>query len=335
MEWYGRKKSSTTYKGQLRGNGLDLGALGRNTGEAIGVFSDVVTKSSPGLNGFKSSLNIHNLTQLEALLEKLYPPKWPEKVFGKPDASLVQQGGKLFSKFQCNLCHLSLYRTDLKTPIEAKMSPLANKGSTKGIGTDPWMACNAWSFRAPSGVLKGLDLFPNRKPIEVEDNLGDMLTATVKQALIGQGKEVVKATVVGFFGIPQSPTPTFVNAEVILGMSPKEFLKRKCETTENELLAYKARPLTGIWATAPYLHNGSVPTLYDLLLPPAERMQKFYVGSREFDPKHVGFNTDPGGDNTFLIDTSVEGNRNVGHEYGVKEMTDEERNALVEYMKTL
>ena len=42
----------------------------------------------------------------------------------------------------------------------------------------------------------------------------------------------------------------------------------ECMAAQDDLLAYKARPLTGIWATAPYLHDGSVPTLYDLLLPP-------------------------------------------------------------------
>ncbi len=62
------------------------------------------------------------------------------------------------------------------------------------------------------------------------------------------------------------------------------------------LLSYKARSLNGIWATAPYLHNGSVPTLYDLLLPvnareaaPKARPVTFKVGAREFDPVKVGF----------------------------------------------
>jgi hypothetical protein len=68
-------------------------------------------------------------------------------------------------------------------------------------------------------------------------------------------------------------------------------------------VAYKARPLNGIWATAPYLHNGSVPSLYELLLSarrdddePAEgepapefRPDEFVVGSQEFDPIKVGF----------------------------------------------
>jgi hypothetical protein len=99
------------------------------------------------------------------------------------------------------------------------------------------------------------------------------------------------------------------------------------------LLAYKARPMNGIWATAPFLHNGSVPTLYDLMLPAAERPKKFYVGRLELDPKKVGILTDKfeGG---FEFDTSVKGNSNAGHEYGMG-LSDEERWAVVEYMKSL
>ncbi len=58
------------------------------------------------------------------------------------------------------------------------------------------------------------------------------------------------------------------------------------------LLAYRARPLNGIWATAPFLHNGSVPSLYELLLPASQRSKVFYVGNWEFNPETVGFESD-------------------------------------------
>ena len=51
-----------------------------------------------------------------------------------------------------------------------------------------------------------------------------------------------------------------------------------------EIAGYKPRPLDGVWATPPFLHNGSVPTLYQMLLPPEQRDEKFFVGRREFDP---------------------------------------------------
>jgi hypothetical protein len=79
-------------------------------------------------------------------------------------------------------------------------------------------------------------------------------------------------------------------------------------------LGYKARPLAGIWATPPYLHNSSVPNLYQMLVPATRRSAKFYLGSTRFDPKHVGYETHqfPG---AFEMDTTMPGNRNTGHEF--------------------
>jgi hypothetical protein len=104
-------------------------------------------------------------------------------------------------------------------------------------------------------------------------------------------------------------------------------------------LAYKARPLTGIWATAPYLHDGSVPTLYDLLLPAAQRPKSFFTGTREFDPVRVGYVTAPSAENDFLFETqeagnAKAGNSNSGHEFGTT-LNEDQRKALIEYLKTL
>jgi mono/diheme cytochrome c family protein len=113
---------------------------------------------------------------------------------------------------------------------------------------------------------------------------------------------------------------------------------------------YKARPLAGIWAAGPFLHNGSVPTIYQLLLPAGQRDKKFFVGTRDFDPVNLGLSTRPSGKEGFWLDTSITGNSNVGHEfrkgyirwksgsppqYGVigPEWTDEERGDIIEYLK--
>lgn len=95
---------------------------------------------------------------------------------------------------------------------------------------------------------------------------------------------------------------------------------------------YAARPLISVWATAPYLHNNSVPTLYDLLLPPAARPRTFYVGSEEYDAKKLGIvgSQSPG---SFLFDASLPGNSNEGHSYGTS-LTDAQRSDLLEYLKT-
>jgi hypothetical protein len=99
---------------------------------------------------------------------------------------------------------------------------------------------------------------------------------------------------------------------------------------------YANHPLDGIWARAPYLHNGSVPTLRDLLEPPDRRPRMFYRGYDVFDRQRVGFVGDvaqEGSRRYTLYDTSVPGNGNGGHVYGT-ELTDDEKDAIVEYMKT-
>ena len=112
-------------------------------------------------------------------------------------------------------------------------------------------------------------------------------------------------------------------------------------TESSPILGYKGRPLTGIWATPPYLHSGAVPTLYDLLLPPEQRPQSFFLGSREFDPIKVGFVTQQSPENSFEFRTRgpdgrmIDGNSNAGHDYNNAALTEEDRKALVEYMKSL
>lgn len=100
---------------------------------------------------------------------------------------------------------------------------------------------------------------------------------------------------------------------------------------------YGNTPLDGIWLRSPYLHNGSVPTLRDLLESPDKRPQKFYRGYDVFDQKKVGFVSDVAeekGKQYFKYDTTLPGNGNGGHLYGI-DLSPEEKDALVEYMKQL
>lgn len=94
--------------------------------------------------------------------------------------------------------------------------------------------------------------------------------------------------------------------------------------------------LDGIWLRAPYLHNGSIPSLTDLLEPAAQRPARFYRGYDVFDPVRVGFvSSGPEAERAgFHYDVTQPGNGNVGHEYGVALSPDQKR-ALVEFMKTL
>ena len=101
---------------------------------------------------------------------------------------------------------------------------------------------------------------------------------------------------------------------------------------------YVAVALDGLWLRAPYLHNGSVPTLEDLLEPAARRPKVFYRGYDVYDRERVGFvHQGPEAERVgFRYDTSVAANGNQGHEgdaYGTNLPADEKR-ALIEYLKT-
>jgi hypothetical protein len=114
---------------------------------------------------------------------------------------------------------------------------------------------------------------------------------------------------------------------------------------------YKARPLNGAWATSPYLHNGSVPNMDQLLRPAAQRVRKFHVGSTHYDPKHLGLDS-RAGEGTFEFRTvddagqPIPGNSNAGHsgprytqtkgaDGTFRDYTDLERSQLIEFIKTL
>ena len=98
---------------------------------------------------------------------------------------------------------------------------------------------------------------------------------------------------------------------------------------------YANMPIDGIWARAPYLHNGSVPNLW-ALLQPQDRPVIFYLGYDVYDPKNVGFVTDgPEARKAgFRLDTGVPGNGNQGHLYGTT-LPEKEKWDLIEYLKTL
>jgi mono/diheme cytochrome c family protein len=128
-----------------------------------------------------------------------------------------------------------------------------------------------------------------------------------------------------------SYTPAFASNQYgLFPSSPYRF--RRFRKTNG----YANHPLDGIWARAPYLHNGSVPTLRDLLEEPQRRPAVFYRGYDVYDRERVGFVAvvpEERGRRFFRYDTSIPGNSNAGHTYGTT-LPDGDKLALVEYLKT-
>lgn len=318
---------------------VDVGALGRNTGEVIGVFADVVVaKDYSGLSGYVSTVDVQNLDAIELQLGKLLPPKWPA-AFEQPKPEMVTAGRKLFVQ-HCQECHADLDRTQLDKRFNVVMTPIWGK---RGVGTDPWMACNAFTYRAQTGNLENVPIgFIGGKqrfgPIADDSQ---MLTATVIGVIAGKKRELAKAAAKALIGLPRPVKGTGL-AEPEFAQKPAAEREQICrDNASNALMAYKGRPLTGIWATAPYLHNGSVRTLFELLKAPVNREPSFVVGSRVFDPEKVGFVSAPSGvPFTFVARDAVTkkpipSNSNDGHDYGNAGFTDQQRYELIAYMKTL
>jgi hypothetical protein len=100
---------------------------------------------------------------------------------------------------------------------------------------------------------------------------------------------------------------------------------------------YPAKPLAGVWATAPYLNNGSVANMWDLLTAPASRPRKFVLGPREYDVEKLGYVTTADTKSpaaAWEYDTSLVGNANGGHVYGTN-LPDDDKWALIEFLKAL
>ncbi|MFM9835993.1 MAG: di-heme-cytochrome C peroxidase [Methylophilaceae bacterium] len=319
VEWNGAQANS------------NIGAFARNIGEVIGVFGDVTPQTQYWLGfidgGYPSSIQASELRKLEKTVSKLHSPQWPA-YFPKINIKLAQQGRKLY-ELHCMECHVDINRADPKRMIKVRMSTLDE------IKTDPMMAKNAILNTGKSGKLEGQPRYyvagdPLPKVAPAIDIANNVMVGVIKnnplQAYLA-GKDASS-----FGHGDEIHPPKYVDGKIIATGQ---------EVSQKALLAYKARPLNGVWSSAPFLHNGSVPNLYQLLLPAKDRVKQFNLGSLEFDTKNVGFDMAPVKE-YFLFDTTLPGNSNAGHEYGtgagynkLPMLTEQERWALIEYLKTI
>ncbi len=336
-------------------NNAGVGPLGRNTGEVIGVFG-ILDWSAHEKDGFSlsasitgqknkaqqvdftSSIDLVNLQRLESHLKSLQSPVWPEDILGQIDIEKAKRGQVIYSQY-CQSCHEVIDRDNWDRIVVAKMADL------DFIGTDVAAANNGVAFKGKSGNLK--------HTTQSVDNLGDVFIeedAPVVQILTSATKGVIatpdadKWFVRRWLDRIYTIAMSFFDNDMPATIKSGNYKPDTTSSPYNSLLAYKARSLNGIWATAPYLHNGSVPTLYDLLSPKEERPTEFMVGSREFDPVKVGFRSE--GYDGFKQTTFRVGDMNTGHEYGagrtpqmdgtlLPALSEKQRWDLIEYIKTL
>jgi mono/diheme cytochrome c family protein len=348
----------------------------RNAGEALGVFALVnLSPDYAAENLFRSSMALENLVRIEAMLRGpdltgpsfggLQPPKWPSQIFANDEAwkinpARVSRGRGIYAEI-CAECHLgpvsdpafdtqypeksfwSSPQWDAKAQV---LDPVQK--SAAGMGTDPAQA-NVLLSRMVDvpGFLKmdpAQDLGKNWGCQDLPTYLSTEIPFSIA-LMIAVDRSSRKW--MDDHNVPESSRPALWEAP-----------RKNCPNPViSKVPHYRARPLNGVWATAPYLHNGSVPSLYWLLKPAAERPKQFCLGSRDFDPQQVGFrvnaNAAPScnkGETLFSSTTSdgsaINGNSVLGHSLegapgpdkpGVigRLLTDEERFDLLEYLKTL
>jgi hypothetical protein len=335
-------------------NNSGVGPLGRNTGEVIGVFGILDWSShkadgfslSASLTGqqnleqqvdFKSSIDLTNLRRLESHLKSLQSPVWPEKILGEIDTEKAERGQVIYSQY-CQSCHEVIDRDNWDRIVIAKMTEV------DFIGTDKAAAVNGVAFSGKSGNLKhtvqGVDV--GDLLIAEDAPVIQILTSATKGVIAtpDADKMFVRRWLDRIYDIGSS----FFDNTMPNTIKSGNYTADTTSSPYNSLLAYKGRSLNGIWATAPYLHNGSVPTLYDLLLAKEQRPSQFSVGSREFDPVKVGFRSE--GYDGFTFTTFRVGDMNGGHEYGAGKtpqmngklfpaLNEAQRWDLIEYIKTL
>ncbi|HWT67799.1 MAG TPA: di-heme-cytochrome C peroxidase [Pseudomonas sp.] len=309
-------------------NGSAKQPMARNVGEALGVGAtlDFFDKNRQPLTGddrYPSSVRVRDLHLIEQTLQRLEPPAWPEALLGAIDKPLAAKGRALFSE-NCAGCHVPpVTQGEGRYVQHLKMIPVEH------IGTDPNAADNIANHRYDLTALQwnqqelaNLDVEP--KPTAPLD---------LSQMSVAKGLAYVTAFVENRAyrdaGVTPAERPDMDGFGLPIGV--------------RELRAYKARPLAGVWATAPFLHNGSVPSIYQLLSPQDERATTFYTGNLEYDPLHLGYRTQAF-TNGFVFDTRISGNHNSGHEFRAGKLGNgvigrllepQERWALMEYLKVL
>ena len=260
--------------------------MSRNVTESWGVNSAVDITNPDPAKLFATTVNMKNMYWLETLSSILTAPEWPENILGKIDREAAKRGKYLYEE--------KVFANALD-PAEEQCGPpecdavvaLPNKGLCA--------RCHAPALeaRAP-GPGGGRYALPMYKLSVIGTDRQDAANFAARKVYTGRLGEVLfdhKDTV----GIQEAFIKTTI---AIMDRQYKELNVPAGERAEwggfrenrfRAPLAYPARPLDGFWASAPFLHNNSVPNLYQLLSPVKERQSEFWIGDLEYDPVHIGY----------------------------------------------
>jgi mono/diheme cytochrome c family protein len=328
----------------------------RNAGEAMGVRA-LVNFAGASVPRFTSTVPVDRLYLIEeALAGKTQPtqarrftglrsPAWPENFLPPINRVLAAQGAQLYER-HCSSCHLPAPGSDAYWANPAWLPPNADGMRFLRPGIVP-------VSRIGTDEAQAVDML--KRTVSVPLSYG-LINATATRRDIGVYSygpalgQVVEKVVTRWYDSRTPPVPA-TDRNRWNGYRPNGI--RAGIGADGAMPVYKARPLNGIWATAPFLHNGAVPTLYDLLSPYDERPKSFWLGNREFDPLKVGYAIGriEGGFQLVAVDPNgklVRGNGNGGHLFETPTdpahprpgiigptLSREQRMALIEFLKTL
>ncbi|HEX9368930.1 MAG TPA: cytochrome c, partial [Vicinamibacterales bacterium] len=326
--------------------------MARNIGESMGTgakyaLMDRYGNPLPPDQRFRSSAMLDNLHTIERTLRTLQPPAWDEAVLGPIDRAKAARGKDLFNT-HCVGCHgPNIAPADIKarnSPLKGPNDPewIVKTLCVDDIGTDPNTALNFYDARVDISKT-GLSADDLRAVARKELTLwnqrdGAWLNAEIARVKATPGAEAQVAALqaqLAKLDTDMAQTLSEIDPKSLrvgaglsyLGILIREKAYADLHLTPDQqadldgfgildlpqvVAAYKPRPLAGIWATAPFIHNGSVPTVYDLLSPVSERPKTFRVGSREYDTEKLGLKLPDSG--YWVFDTSKDGNHNTGHE---------------------
>lgn len=298
-------------------SGFAADPIARNFGETVGVYMPIdLSSRTPAEGLFQSNAAILELQRVENQLGRLAPPSWPEDVFGRIDRDKAKAGKALFMEY-CSSCHNAWPYRWTEPNKYGKRFVLVGLVPQTYVGTDPAQFEALRPFAITSELSKFFPPeFRGKELLPTEAFLG-LLQGILRETAISKLNltEEEKISLHGYREFPSPPAPNRV---------------------------WKAAPRDGVWATPPFLHNGSVPNIYEMLIPAKERTKKFYLG-HDFDPVKVGLDT-TATSGTFLMDTTLLGNSNAGHSFeegprgnGVigPPLKEDERWAIVEYLKSI